>query len=302
MKIETTKASLHFLALACALGVATLPGRAAEDDKAAIASTAEAFVTAFDNGDAKALAAFWTPDGDYTDQTGQVIRGREAIEKAYAEFFAKNQGLKVGIESESLRFPTPDTAIEDGVSSVLAPDGAPPSRARYTNVFVKQDGKWLLSSVREAAYTPASNAGQLRGLEWTLGEWADDVVGHITFAWSPEGNFIISTQAVTLKDVLMSRGIQWIGWDPATRQIRSWSFESDGGFSESTWTEEDGKWVIKTNAILPDGKKLSATNIVARTGEDSATWQSTNRSLDGKALPDLAEVKLKRVPVGQAQN
>ena len=72
MKIETTKASLHFLALACALGVATLPGRAAEDDKAAIASTAEAFVTAFDNGDAKALAAFWTTRINAINQTYNV--------------------------------------------------------------------------------------------------------------------------------------------------------------------------------------------------------------------------------------
>src|SRR5262245_7531854 len=35
-------------------------------DKAAIQKNAEAFVAAFHKSDAKALAAFWTTDGDYT--------------------------------------------------------------------------------------------------------------------------------------------------------------------------------------------------------------------------------------------
>jgi uncharacterized protein (TIGR02246 family) len=276
--------------------------QAAEDEaeRAALARVAEAFVEAFNKGDARAVAAFWTPDGDYTDQTGPLFKGREAIEQTYTQFFEENKGLKLRIESESLRFPAPETAVEDGTSAVLPPDGAPPSRARYTNVFVRKDGNWLLSSVREAAYAPPSNAGHLRALEWAIGEWVDDVegeeVGRVNFEWSPEGNFIVSTHAVTLKEILMSRGTQWIGWDPATDQIRSWSFESDGGFGESTWAEEGGKWVIKTSAILPDGKKLTATNIVTPVSENAIIWQSKDRALDGQALPDIDEIKLKRVP------
>ena len=59
------------------------PIRAAEDDAAAIASTAEAFVGAFDKGDAQAVAAFWTPDGDYIDQTGRLSKGREAMKRPF---------------------------------------------------------------------------------------------------------------------------------------------------------------------------------------------------------------------------
>jgi hypothetical protein len=69
-------------------------------------------------------------------------------------------------------------------------------------------------------------------------------------------------------------------------QVRSWSFEADGGFGEGVWTNEGDRWIIKTNAILPDGKKLTATNIVTRNGPDAVTWQSKDRTLDGKALPD----------------
>jgi hypothetical protein len=120
-------------------------------------------------------------------------------------------------------------------------------------------------------------------------------VGHVTFEWSPEKNFIVSTHVVTLKDALLSRGTQWIGWDPIAKQMHSWSFESDGGYGEGTWTQEDNKWVIKTKAMLPDGKKITATNIVTPVDPNTITWQSRDRILDGKSLPDVKETKLNRV-------
>src|SRR5690348_5905059 len=72
---------------------------AQEDEGAAIEKSARAFIEAFDKGDANALATFWTPDGDYTDETGRHLKGREAIEKAFKSFFAENQGAKLRIES-----------------------------------------------------------------------------------------------------------------------------------------------------------------------------------------------------------
>src|SRR5262249_36380391 len=150
-------------------------GRGDDDkDKAAIQKNAEGFVEAFHKGDAKALAAFWTPDGDYTILTGRHMKGREAIEKAFEEFFKENKDLKLGIDSESLRFVTPDVAVEDGITSVSSPNGGPPSRARYTIVHVKKDGQWAMSSVRDAAYAPPTNQEKLQGLEWVIGDWADE--------------------------------------------------------------------------------------------------------------------------------
>src|SRR5258708_2571023 len=89
-----------FLSLTAALLAA--PGEAQEPtgdpkDKAAIAKNAEAFTEAFHKADARTLAAFWAPSGEYTDQTGKQLKGREAIEKAFKEFFANNKGLKVQI-------------------------------------------------------------------------------------------------------------------------------------------------------------------------------------------------------------
>src|SRR4051812_25150358 len=93
---------LYPLALSAVLcAVAAWPGRAEEKadpkDEAALLKNAEAFVEAFHKGDAKAVAAFWTTDGDYVDQTGRHLKGREAIEKVFAGLFAENKGLKLRI-------------------------------------------------------------------------------------------------------------------------------------------------------------------------------------------------------------
>jgi uncharacterized protein (TIGR02246 family) len=301
MKTTRLIRSILPLALACAIR-SGIPLQAAEPDpeEAAITKTAEAFVEAFQKGDAKAVAAFWTPDGDYVDDTGRVFKGREAIEKTFAELFAANKDLKVRIEVASLKFPTPDVAIEDGTTAVIGPAGSAPSSARYTNVLVKKDGKWLLSSVREMPDSGPSNYEFLRGLEWAIGEWVDAEpeaeAGHISFAWAPGQNFIVSTRTMDFKDTSLLQSTQWIGWDPAAKQIRAWSFQADGGFGESTWTKDGDKWVLRNESTLADGSKVTSTNIVTPVDAGTVvTWQAKDQKVNGKELPDTKEVKMKRI-------
>lgn len=269
-------------------------------DKETIFNNAKAFVDAFERGDAKTVAAFWAEDGDYVDIDGRHLQGRPAIEDAFKEFFKENKGLKLRIDVKSVRFVTPDVVIEDGTSGVIPPEGAPPNQGSYTNVHVKKGGQWVLQSVREAPYTPPGNYERLHGLDWAVGEWVDEgdgpEIAHVTFEWTDDGNFLISTQDVTVKDTVVSRATEWIGWDPATSQIRSWSFVADGAVGENTWSTAGEQWIVKTNATLSNGKKLAATNIITRNGPDAITWQSKDRTLDGKALPDVNEIKMKRVP------
>jgi uncharacterized protein (TIGR02246 family) len=288
------------------LGFIAVPGSArpkgeaqAQDAKEAIGKNGEAFIEAFHKGDAKALAAFWTEDGDYTDQAGRHMKGREAIEKAFEGFFAENKDLKLRINSTSLRFVTPDVAVEDGTTEVIPPDGGPPSRARYTIVHVQKDGKWLLSSVREAAFAPPSNHEHLRGLDWAIGEWSGEAgngeVVRLLFTWSENQGFLIGTLATTFKNITLSGATQWIGWDPLEKRLRSWIFDTNGGFGEGSWTKDGNRYVIKASAVQQDGKKVTATNIITHVDSDNATWQSTERTVDGKPLPDIKEIKMKRV-------
>jgi uncharacterized protein (TIGR02246 family) len=291
-------------ALALAAGFSARPAPAAAPgdnakEEAALQKNAEAFIEAFQKGDAKALAAFWTEDGDYVDETGKHMKGREAIEKTFTELFAENKGLKLRIDVQALRFVTPDVAVEDGTTEVIPPDGEPPSRARYTVVHVKKDGKWLLSSVRDAPYAPPTSYEHLRELEWAIGDWADEAdkgeVGRVSFEWSENQNFILGTFATTFKNIEVGGGTQRIGWDPAEKRIRSWTFDADGGFGEGTWSKDGDRWVIKTQTVLRDGRKLASTNVVTRVDADTITWQSKDRVVDGKPAPDIKEVKMKRV-------
>ena len=55
------------------------PPKGNPKDEAALEKNARAFVEAFHKGDARAVAAFWAPEGDYTDQTGRYLKGRDAI-------------------------------------------------------------------------------------------------------------------------------------------------------------------------------------------------------------------------------
>src|SRR5262249_26170479 len=152
---------------------------------------------------------------------------------------AENKGLQLRIDIGGLRFVTPEVAVEDGMTSVLSPDGGPPSRARYTIVHVKRDGDWFLSSVRDAPYAPPTNQEHLAELEWLIGEWADvnakGEVARLTYHWSEQQNFILGDFATTFKQFNIGGGTHRIGWDAANKQIRSWTFETGGGFGDGLW-------------------------------------------------------------------
>lgn len=275
-----------------------LAARAAEDaDRAAIASLGDAYVAAFNRGDAKAVAAFWTPDGDYIDLDGQRTAGRPALESLFAGYFASHPGVQVRIDSESLRFPTPDLAIEDGTSSVLQKSG-PPSRARYANTFVKQDGKWLLATVRESPFVAPDRSGELGPLGWILGDWesgaASGEKARLSATVGPNGNFLLLRHTVLAGDAPVSGGVEWIAWDPAARGIRSWSFNDDGGFAESTWTPDGKTWLVKSTHTLRNGSRVVEEQRIAFDGKAGATVTTLSTTLDGTKLPAAEPVTFQR--------
>src|SRR4051794_24150582 len=94
-------------ALSGALGVGMIAARAQQASKSAapvapaardadaeaITKSSLDFAAAFNKGDAKAIAALWTDEGECHDADGEVLQGRPAIEKAFAESFKdKSQG------------------------------------------------------------------------------------------------------------------------------------------------------------------------------------------------------------------
>jgi uncharacterized protein (TIGR02246 family) len=130
---------------------AELPG------EAAIRAAAEEFTRAFDQGNAKALAALWTAGGTMVDEQGVVFTGRQAIEEQYASLFRSNPDAKIQITIQSIELPAPGVAIEDGVASVVTREGEASPASRYRAFHILENGKWLMTSVREL---PIGEAGK----------------------------------------------------------------------------------------------------------------------------------------------
>jgi uncharacterized protein (TIGR02246 family) len=263
---------------------------------------AQEFIAAFEKGDAKAVAAFWTKNADYVDQAGREYKGRAAIEKMYRKVFAEKKGMKLKIIVLSARMVGTDTAIEDGITEITPADGGPSSAARFTAVLVKQDGEWYLESVRDSIPQPPSNAEHFENLEWLLGDWTGESnkgeSARASYHWAENRNFIVSSFATTLDGLPVVGGTQWITHDAVDKKIRSYSFYSGGGVGEAVWSQEGNTWTIQVTAKSSAGKKLSATNILTKVDADHATWQVTKLTVDGEAMPDAKPIKLKRVKPG----
>jgi uncharacterized protein (TIGR02246 family) len=286
------------LTLLVAGSAQTQPPKNAEED--ALLKVAEGFVAAFNKGDAKAVGAFFTEDADVVDPEGHTIKGRKTIEDAYTKIFSQAKGARLFIRIGSVRVAKPDLAFEDGQTEVIYPQGGPPSAARYSVVYVKQNGKWLIASVREAIAVPPTNAHKLEELAFLIGSWTEDVdkggSAKASYAWDAFQNFIVNTFDLTMKDISIAGGVQWIGWDASIKKARAWSFFFNGGFGEGVWNKDgDTKWKIDVTGVQRDGAKVSATNMFTKIDDNHFSFQLVNVRVDGKSIPDVPLVKMKRV-------
>jgi uncharacterized protein (TIGR02246 family) len=258
---------------------------------------AKEFIAAFNKGDAKALAGFWTLTGDYTDMAGHKYRGRAALEKLYKKVFATRKGAKLTIIVTSTRQLSPEVILQEGITEVTPADGSPSTAAGFSAVLVNKDGEWYFESVRDSLVQVPSNAKHFEDIEWLIGEWTGEEKGEsarASYAWAENRNFMVSSFATTLNGLPVVGGTQWIAWDAVDKKIRSWSFYSGGGFGHAVWFKDGDTWTLTTTAKSAKGQKISATNLVTMVDNDHMTWQLTKLTVDGKAIPDPKPVKMKR--------
>jgi uncharacterized protein (TIGR02246 family) len=273
----------------------------AADDEAAIRANADKYVESYNRRDSRTMAAMWSPDAVYMDPTtGERIVGRDAIAKHFDDMLAGSEDAKLVVTIDSIDFVSPNVAIEKGTALVTYSD-FPPEETTYSAVHVKRDGKWLLDRVseEEVPAAPPSHHEELKELEWLVGSWvdADDQATIRTeIEWTKNRNFLRRSFAVVIRDQINMSGMQIIGWDPAEKKIRSWVFDSEGGFSEATWTHKGDQWFIQNNGTLTDGRKATSLNILTYVDNDSFKWESVNREVDGELLPSVDEVTVVRVP------
>jgi uncharacterized protein (TIGR02246 family) len=268
------------------------------DQRAEIENRVQSYEAAYNAKDAQALSAHWTPDGAYIDRaSGQRIVGRSSLEKAFQTEFESQPKSRLDVDVESIEFVSPNVAMEQGTSTLSNPDGEPMASS-YSAVHVKRDGQWLIDRVSEQEIvTPPSHYENLKELEWMIGEWTDHAgEGSVSTEchWARNNNFIIRSFTVSVAGGVEMAGMQIIGWDPAQKQIRSWTFDSDGGFNQGVWSKVGESWSVQTTATLPDGTLASSTSLLKPSDENTFTWQQVNRIAGGQLLPNLEEVAVER--------
>lgn len=270
-------------------------------EEAAIRANADQYVAAYNRRDSRTMAEMWSPDAVYLDpSTGERFSGRTAIAKHFDDVLAGSEDAKLAVTIDSIDFVSPNVAIEKGTAEVTYAN-FPPEDTTYSAVHVKRDGKWYLDRVTETEVEPEppSHYEQLKELDWLVGSWVDadaNATIRTEIEWTKNRNFLRRSFAAVVGDQIDISGMQVIGWDPAAKQIRSWVFDSDGGFSEGTWTHKGDQWFIQNSGTLADGSKATSLNILTYVDNDTFKWESVNREVDGELLPNVPEVTVVRAP------
>lgn len=135
----------------------------------------------------------------------------------------------------------------------------------------------------------------LKELEWMIGDWVDqdpDVEILVNNSWDKSKNYITGTFSLATEGKVELTGTQIFAFDPTKQKIRSWFFDSDGGFGEATWTKKEKSFVSETVQTLANGSLASSINIYTPIDSNSYTFESTGREVAGQMLPDIEPIKI----------
>jgi len=266
-----------------------------EADKLAIDKLIKANIQAFNNRDAAAIAANWTDEGEYIRNDGDPVRGRADIQKGYAEFFKTLKGKStVEVQTDNLRFPSADSAVSEVTLRLKNEQGQVIASSWRNTLLVREDGQWKVALVQEWDRDNSLD-DTLKDLEWLIGTWRMDTKDRdvtTTYEWDENKTFIRGKYTVKKDAKVIESGMQIFGRDNAEGGIRSWVFQSDGGFGDGLWTRDGKNWTVDFGGVTADGKKLSATVNYVRVNPETFTWQSVQQTVDGQPIADAQPIKV----------
>jgi len=262
----------------------------------------------FNRHDTVAVAAHWTEEGENLDlDTGEATVGRAAVREVFAALFDEDAAAAIDIDVQSIRPVSRDVAVVDGSTTVRFGDGAR-AGSRFAAVVVRQDGRWKLDSVREAANPEAAHDGRpLDQLAWLVGAWADPRPGMTASTrcfWSAGHGFLIRTHAVSGRaaagevaagipallsesesdDATEREVTEIIGWDPDSQLLRSWVFTSAGRFAEGTWSRTGDGWRVRLEGRGADTGRACEC-VLTRRGSDAVSVSGPRDGLAAEFTP-----------------
>jgi uncharacterized protein (TIGR02246 family) len=266
-----------------------------EADKLAIDKLTREMTQAFENRDAVTVAAQWTTEGEFIRNDGEPIRGRAEIQKAYADYFKTLKGKpKLEIQVDGLHFPSADTALSEVTLRLKDGTGEELASSWRDTLLVREDGRWKVATVREWDRDTGLDEG-LKELEWLIGTWRaanKDREVTIVYEWDENKAFIRGKYTVKEGAKITESGMQMIGKDKAEAAIRSWVFQSDGGFGGGVWTRDGKTWDVDVYGVTAEGSELTATSRYIRVDPNTYTWQAVDQALDGEPIADTQPIKV----------
>ncbi len=279
---------------------AVAPKDAPTTDEQAVRQITQELVRQFNAGNAEGIAALFFDGAELIDDAGNGHKGAAAIKSVFARFFEKFPGVTSTMTPDSVWMVGSALAIEEGRRVVSGKGDQPSAGMRYTLVMIKQDGKWRIASAREVSDDDLlSPHERLKPLSWLVGEWVDegsDSVVQIGCRWSEDKNYLLLDFDARVQGKPELKSSQRIGWDPLVKKVRSWVFDSDGGYGEGVWSQVENRWVIKSRAVMPDGATGSATIILEPRSNDRYVMKGFDRIRGDVEEPDFEVTIVRRPP------
>ncbi|MEO8352340.1 MAG: DUF1579 family protein [Chthoniobacteraceae bacterium] len=130
-----------------------------------------------------------------------------------------------------------------------------------------------------------------------MGTWKDSGTGEkvaTSVAWTKNRHFLRRSVTIAREDGDPMEATEVIGYDPVAEGVRSWVFDSEGGFGEGSWKRDANKWLVTFVATAPDGTTSSAQHVITYLDDNKYTWESINRQSDGEALPNIDKIEVVR--------
>lgn len=277
---------------------ASLAAQAAEPDPTYVTdvrSAALRFSHAFGAKNAEAVASEWSPDGTYIDDLGDVYIGRDAIRKLYQAYFqATPQRQDIDVTVDSVTMTEPNILVEKGRSALIDAKGHRISEAPYVAIHNKVGNSWPIAHFIE--YPSKQIAVSTPDLNWLLGSWkstSGDKTVTLSNKLSSSGRFILSE--FTAPDGEKAGDLMITGMNPTNGNLDCWIFDTTGGVGKGRWSYDNGIWMLRSMRVEPDGKRVILTHVLTPDGANSFDWRTTNRIVDGKQLPDTAPTHVTKV-------
>lgn len=261
--------------------------------------SAQAFLDAYMARDSVAIGELFTEDAEFFDEFGERTIGREDIVLMFQDVFDAGLGSTIDeITIERVRHISDTVALEEGFVVATAEAGSAPHRSRYVALHSKTaDGKWLINTLKDYPREEGERVEQLAEMSWLLGTWVNQQDGEVVKTecdWSEDGNYLMRRFEVSNLGDEGLKGVQRIGWDPVRKQIRSWTFDSRGGFFDGFWMREGNQWISTITGVSADGEQVSAVAVYTVIDAEMIEWQYRNMVVGSELRENLPPVVMVR--------